>query len=206
VGQIQDNEPFRIIVGVDFSELAQEALQQAFDNALRRLDQDPEIHAVAVVDDGRGGVPIKGSRRHIGEMADTARSLLVDQVQTVRERVALTRPAISQIKTVVHVRVGDPVEQVCSLGVEIAASLIVVGTHGRRGVRRMVLGSVAERIARSAPCPVLVARQRDLVEMAKVQPPEPPPPEGIDDSREQELHRYTYTSVLDSNGPTNHLL
>jgi nucleotide-binding universal stress UspA family protein len=37
--------------------------------------------------------------------------------------------------------------------------LVVMGTHGRRGMRRMVLGSVAERFVRHAPCPVLLVRE-----------------------------------------------
>ena len=41
------------------------------------------------------------------------------------------------------------------------ADMIVVGTHGRSGLPRMLLGSVAERIIRSAPCPVLSVRPRD---------------------------------------------
>ncbi|CAJ9685562.1 universal stress protein [Burkholderia pseudomallei] len=43
---------------------------------------------------------------------------------------------------------------------EIGASLIVMGTHGRRGVRRLMLGSVAERLLRHARCPVLMIPAR----------------------------------------------
>jgi len=42
--------------------------------------------------------------------------------------------------------------------VELGADLVVVGTHARTGIARVLLGSVAERISRSAPCPVLLAR------------------------------------------------
>jgi len=42
---------------------------------------------------------------------------------------------------------------------EIGADLIVMGTHGRRGVSRLLLGSVAESVARTAPCPVLLVRK-----------------------------------------------
>jgi nucleotide-binding universal stress UspA family protein len=43
----------------------------------------------------------------------------------------------------------------------IDADLILMGTHGRRGVRRAIYGSVAEEVLRTAPCPVLTARQRE---------------------------------------------
>ena len=49
-------------------------------------------------------------------------------------------------------------EVVCEQATEWKADLIVVGTHGRRGVRRMMLGSDAEQIVREAPVPVLVVR------------------------------------------------
>jgi nucleotide-binding universal stress UspA family protein len=49
-------------------------------------------------------------------------------------------------------------EIVCEQAIAWNADLIVVGTHGRRGVRRMMLGSDAEQIVREAPVPVLVVR------------------------------------------------
>src|SRR5574342_80409 len=45
-------------------------------------------------------------------------------------------------------------------GAKVARSLVVSGTHGRRGIRHLVLGSVAERVVREAPCAVLVVRPR----------------------------------------------
>ena len=62
--------------------------------------------------------------------------------------------------TTAHVRVGRPDRQLVLLARELKADLLVVGTHGRTGLERMVLGSVAEHVMRSAPCPVLVARPR----------------------------------------------
>jgi nucleotide-binding universal stress UspA family protein len=53
---------------------------------------------------------------------------------------------------------GDPADQLVKLARETRSDLLVVGTHGRRGLRRLVLGSVAERVVRTAPCPVLAVR------------------------------------------------
>lgn len=53
---------------------------------------------------------------------------------------------------------GDPASSIVAYAKEAQADLIVVGTHGRTGVERLVLGSVAESVIRTAPCPVLVAR------------------------------------------------
>lgn len=59
------------------------------------------------------------------------------------------------------VRWGDPVEEIVDEARKIRADLVVIATHGRTGLRHALLGSVAERIVREAPCPVLTIRDRD---------------------------------------------
>jgi hypothetical protein len=56
----------------------------------------------------------------------------------------------------VHVVHGDPASRIVDLASEIGAGLIIVPSHSRTGVRRALLGSVAERVARFARCPVLI--------------------------------------------------
>ena len=58
-------------------------------------------------------------------------------------------------------RSGDPVDIILEIGKEHDVDLIVLGTHGRKGVKRMFQGSVAESVIRSANCPVLTLRQSD---------------------------------------------
>jgi nucleotide-binding universal stress UspA family protein len=55
-------------------------------------------------------------------------------------------------------REGKPADQILAAGHEWEADLIVIGTHGRSGVSRLVLGSTAESVVRHAPCPVLVIK------------------------------------------------
>jgi nucleotide-binding universal stress UspA family protein len=59
-------------------------------------------------------------------------------------------------------------EIVCEQAIAWQADLIVVGTHGRRGVRRMMLGSDAEQIVREAPVPVLVVRAPETAAKAAI--------------------------------------
>ncbi|MFQ5657699.1 MAG: universal stress protein [Candidatus Methylomirabilales bacterium] len=54
--------------------------------------------------------------------------------------------------------IGNPVEAIAGVRREIRADMLVVGTHGRRGMARVLLGSVAESFYKSAPCPVAVVR------------------------------------------------
>jgi nucleotide-binding universal stress UspA family protein len=54
---------------------------------------------------------------------------------------------------------GDAYDAICKMVAEKACDLIVMGTHGRRGVAHMLLGSVAEKLVRRGPCPVLTVRE-----------------------------------------------
>ena len=56
------------------------------------------------------------------------------------------------------VAIGDPAEEILALAASRQADLIITGTHGRSGLSHLVMGSVAEKIIRHSPCPVLVVR------------------------------------------------
>lgn len=58
------------------------------------------------------------------------------------------------------VRHGEPAEVIHAVAHELPAKHIVMGTHGRRGLERALLGSVAERVIRKAGCPVTIVRVR----------------------------------------------
>jgi nucleotide-binding universal stress UspA family protein len=53
---------------------------------------------------------------------------------------------------------GEPIPEILRVAREAAADLIVMGTHGRGGLSRLLLGSVAEHVLRAAPCPVLTVK------------------------------------------------
>lgn len=65
------------------------------------------------------------------------------------------------VKTSWRANVGVPFEEIVKIAGEERADMIVMGTHGRSGLNRVLLGSVAERVIRLAPCPVLTVRQSD---------------------------------------------
>jgi nucleotide-binding universal stress UspA family protein len=58
------------------------------------------------------------------------------------------------------IRWGSPVESIVSYAIDESIDMIVIATHGRTGLSHVFLGSVAERIVREAPCPVLTLRDR----------------------------------------------
>ena len=63
---------------------------------------------------------------------------------------------------------GEPAAELRRLACEERFDLLVVGTHGGAHLGRLVLGSVADRVAREAPCPVLIARRKERSEAADV--------------------------------------
>lgn len=58
------------------------------------------------------------------------------------------------------VPIGTPLTEIVNAAKDWPADLIVIGSHGRGGIKRVLLGSVAEGVMRNAPCPVLVVRAR----------------------------------------------
>lgn len=74
----------------------------------------------------------------------------LDKLATERTHVAVFDKVL--------LKIGDAREQIVRTAEEIGADLVVIGSHGRRGLPRLVLGSVAEDVLRLAPCPVLVVR------------------------------------------------
>jgi nucleotide-binding universal stress UspA family protein len=55
--------------------------------------------------------------------------------------------------------IGDPAGEIVRIAGEEKAEMVVMGTHGRTGMTRLLMGSVAEGVVRRAPCPVLVYRE-----------------------------------------------
>lgn len=87
-------------------------------------------------------------REHL--IAEAGRQL--DQYRPIAE--------VSHVRTVTTVRMGQPAHTIAAYANAAGIDLIVIGTHGRSGLSHLLMGSVAERIVRSAPCPVLTVRDR----------------------------------------------
>lgn len=168
------NAPYRIVVGYDYSPIADLAVQKALE--LAAAQPVGEVHVVSVVVrmgeyvamDPTGfavASPValddayEALEAHVG-------ALLADWQTTTKKSLA---------RLAVHVRSEDPATEIAQLATDLEAELVVVGTHGRRGLRRLLLGSVAEGVVRLARCPVLVVRPivNDDDAEPKIEPPCP---------------------------------
>jgi glycine betaine transporter len=142
--------PTNILVPIDFSEYSERALDYAVALAGKL---DAKVHLVNVIGIPALGVPELGVAISAGMMDS-----IVKSNQAALDKLAETRRTKASIGSVI-LRTGDARELILGACAEVGADLIVMGTHGRRGVSRALLGSVAESVVRTAPCPVLTIRE-----------------------------------------------
>jgi len=72
---------------------------------------------------------------------------------------AIAKQHLADVKWEILDRMGPPADVIAEVAANMSADLIVMVTHGRRGLARLVEGSIAEKVLRNAPCPVLAVRQ-----------------------------------------------
>lgn len=143
----------RICAATDFSELGDHAVE--YGAAVARK-HGAELHILHVIQD----VAEKVQHPDFTSEGDTVRAFLGKLEQGASEylaRLASEKPWHDlQVRRVTLV--GSPVDEICRYAANNHIDLLVLGTHGRTGWRHLVAGSVAERVVRSAPCPVLTLR------------------------------------------------
>lgn len=142
----------RIVVGIDYEQLGDDAFRAAL--ALAVSAGGTEVHAIHI-NPLLDGIPT--SQRKVERMdQDVERlRLRVDDVLG-KWRELHGDPQIPSIS--VHIANGRPSTEIVRLAGALQAGLVVVGTHGRRGLTRALLGSVAGEVVEKASCPVLVVR------------------------------------------------
>ena len=145
----------KICCAVDFGEPSRMALFRAADSA-RRFEGELTLVHVAVPPVAAASDVLVSSRVVVAGEAGEHQELLAQWKIDAEARLA--RPVRTLVLT------GDPARQLVRHAREEQCDLVVVGTHGRTGLSRAVLGSVAERIARSCPCPVLVVHDDAALE------------------------------------------
>ncbi|OVE85237.1 universal stress protein [Natronolimnobius baerhuensis] len=134
-----------VVVATDGSESVKRAIDVALDVS-ERFDAD--VHALSVVDASEVDASPEQLRSELRTALETHADAALGTVEERTDR---------ELTTVV--REGRPAAKICEYVREIDADLIATGTRGRHGENRLLLGSVAERVVRTSPVPVLTVRQ-----------------------------------------------
>jgi universal stress protein A len=141
----------KILVPIDYSEVSLKALDYAL--AFARQFKS-EVLALHVVDD----VPVVAGEPVV-RPTDTGLPQVKDQAERrLIELAASKKRENLRIKTLL--RSGSAPNEIIEAAREQEVDLIIVATHGLRGMKRFFLGSTTERVVRHAPCPVLVVREK----------------------------------------------
>lgn len=133
-----------------------------FENAVRLAASHPdgEVHVVTVSEPQvplmvyPGLVPPPELK---GADADAIAQFCRERLQAFRQ----ANPKSSTPHIHVHTSVGLPADEIIWLAAHLDADWVVISTHGRRGLKRLLLGSVAEKVMRLAGCPVMVIREKN---------------------------------------------
>ena len=149
------DQPKMILVGTDFSDISDEALRTA---ALYARTFGSRVLVAHVFDPTPNVPPVVWSRPDLLE-----RSIRVEIEKAIRE--TLTGKTASLLRDVPEVELSvcqhpSAGRALCEIAEDEGADLLILGSHGRSGLSRAFLGSVAEKVVRHAPCPVLVVRER----------------------------------------------
>ncbi len=136
-----------VVVPIDFSGKSVDAIT----TALEFVEDPVSVHVVHVL------VPLGNMSPGVvwGTIDDASRE------KAVREYFDKFLTEHGQTGVTTHVDIGDPGLKITEYAIETGADLIVLPSHGYHGVKRVLMGSVAERIIRHAECPVLVLRRPD---------------------------------------------
>ena len=147
----------RILVPVDFSAHSDLALRHATTLADRFGATVEVLHVVEdpfVSGAWSTGVSVPNIPELLTDLVKAARAKLDDMKAAAASKgLRLTATVLTTVLT------GEPADSISDYARTGEFDLIVMGTHGRRGVSHALIGSVAERVVRKAPCPVLTVRE-----------------------------------------------
>ena len=144
--------PKNILVPTDFSEYSDKALQTALDIAKQYKSKIYLLHVVGTVNQHG---PYYGLDPRILDQVENASASASKQMLTAQ---LAKFPDSKSIEIISDIRIGTYYQEILKDQEEKKIDLIVIASHGKTGVLSHLLGSVAERVVRSAQCPVLLVR------------------------------------------------
>jgi nucleotide-binding universal stress UspA family protein len=145
-----------IIIPTDGSEYAEKASGVGFDFAEKI---GATVHALAVADENLAEISAVGGSppRTKDDVTELATEWATDLADAAEERGLEVEPVV---------RTGVPAAEIVDYAGELDADMIVIGTAGRTGLERRILGSVTDQVVRTAPVPVVTVRPDGTVDAA----------------------------------------
>ena len=134
-----------VVIATDGSESVGRAVAVALDLADRF---DAEVHALYVIDQREVDSSPEAVREELRAALDETGRDALATIEDQRDR-----------NVTIEVREGRPADEIANYAREHDADVVATGTRGRHGEHRFLLGSVAERVVRTCPVPVLTVRQ-----------------------------------------------
>jgi len=165
-----------LLVPTDFSEPAHNALRYAIEEAglhqarltllhVLPADTQTDVHYVtgAPAPGPQGGFDVLAGGR-VGGSAPVSPPEVVLRDRSAEAQTQLRDLVANAFQGPweVEVAMGQPADTIVRVAQERGADLIVMSTHGRTGLQHVLLGSVAEKVVRLAPCPVLTVKHRGV--------------------------------------------
>jgi nucleotide-binding universal stress UspA family protein len=137
----------RILFPMELVELTREIAPWV---ELMARELEAEVHVLHVIPDpGYWGVPYAMSPSHLDDEPTLIRRVEKKVVDFCEENLS------REVRTTIQVKIGDPADEILGYTVNEAISMVILGTHARRGLESLFFGSVAERVIKSSPVPVM---------------------------------------------------
>ncbi|MEZ4390300.1 MAG: universal stress protein [Polyangiales bacterium] len=162
--------PFRVVVGMDMEAAGEAALYEAL--RLARFGTEEHLHLVHVLSTP-GAARTERALQELDARLEAAPAKFRDYLIALSERM----PQTGARAVTLHVRAGVASTELHQVAIDVNADLIVVGTHNRQGLAKMLLGNTAQDLLQIAHCPVMVVRPKDF---SVDQPTEAPDPACAD--------------------------
>lgn len=135
-----------ILLAHDGSRSSDKAMKKAFEiaqkfgSSISVISVAPELYLMEL---------LEPDRKRIREM-------LTEEAEKIMKQIATKAKGIKPIKTII--KQGNPADEIIKVARKIKADIIITGSHGRSGAKKLFLGSVSSRIVDHAPCTVLVVK------------------------------------------------
>jgi nucleotide-binding universal stress UspA family protein len=146
-----------VLACIDLHKRSAMILQHAFDYA---VGQGADVvHGVFVSEPNLANVK-PPEELEAPELTGIDHAKLQAFAQEQLDELCKRRPDCKPPRVEIHTLTGDPAHKIVELAAALDADLIVMATHGRKGLKHFLMGSVSEKVVRTAGCPVMVLREK----------------------------------------------